>query len=103
MIFTKTTASEAVLHFERYYFKSAFKGCSNAGSKDYFRAYSIIQSAKACTVSDKRARWLLETYGGGRYKCSTVFEMEAVSNGEVFGEQAIALAKSLNESNINIK
>jgi hypothetical protein len=97
MIFTKTTASEAVLHFERYYFKSAFKGCSNAGSKDYFRAYNIIQSAKSCMVSDKRARWLLETYGGGRYKCSTVFEMEAGSNGEVFGGAARNFGEALNE------
>lgn len=77
MVFTKATASEAVLHFERHHFQDVFKGASKAGAKDYFRAYHIIKSAKAGNVSDKRARWLLETYGGGRYKCSTVFEVEA--------------------------
>jgi hypothetical protein len=97
MIFTKATASEAVLHFEQHYFQDAFKGSSNAGTKDYFRAYHIIQSAKAGTVSDKRAKWLLETYGGGRYKCSTVFEVEAGSNGAAFGEAARSLGEALNE------
>ena len=102
MIFTRATASEAVLHFEQHYFQKAFKGSSNAGTKDYFRAYQIIQSAKAGTVSDKRAKWLLETYGGGRYKCSTVFEVEAGSNGAAFGEAARLLGESLNEINDTI-
>ena len=79
MIFERKSASEAVLHFEQNHFHDAFKDNAKNGTKDYFRAYHIIQSAKIGTVSDKRAKWLLETYGGGRYKCSSVFEVEVIN------------------------
>jgi hypothetical protein len=95
MIFIKSTAAEAVLHFSEHHFTETFKGDTKAGSKSYFRAYHIIQAAKAGTVSDKRARWLLETYGRGHYKCSSLFEVEADSNGTAFGEGALSLGDEL--------
>jgi len=101
MIYEKKTAVEAVLHFDKNGFKDAFAG-KTVSNKEYGRAHKIIKSARLGYVSDTRARFLLETYGGGRYKCSTVFEVEADSNGAAFGEAARLLGESLNEINETI-
>ena len=97
MIYEKKSAVEAVLHFEKNGFRDAFAG-KTGGNKEYDRAYKIIKSARLGYVSDTRARFLLETYGGGRYKCSSVFEVEAGSNGAAFGEQARTLGEDLKEN-----
>ena len=101
MIYEKKSAVDAVLHFEKFRFKEAFAG-KTASNKEYDRAYKIIKAARLGYVSDTRARFLLETYGGGRYKCSSVFEVEAGSNGTDFGEAARTFGEALNESNTTI-
>jgi hypothetical protein len=101
MIYEKKSAVEAVLHFEKNGFRDAFAG-KTGGNKEYDRAYKIIKSARLGYVSDTRARFLLETYGGGRYKCSSVFEVEAGSNGAAFDEQARTLGEDLKELNTTI-
>lgn len=97
MLYRKTTAAEAVIDFDEHVFPTMFVGARNKGNKEYHRVFRIIQAAKSGTVSDTRARFLLETYGGGRYKCSSVFEVEAGSNGAAFGEAARNLGEGLNE------
>ncbi len=101
MTYEKKSAVEAVLHFDKNGFKDAFAG-NTAANKEYDRAYKIIKAARLGYVSDTRARFLLETYGGGRYKCSSVFEVEAGSNGAAFGEAAIKFHEDLNESNTKV-
>lgn len=97
MLYKETTAAEAVKDFEKHVFPSMFVGARNKWNKEYHRVFRIIQAAKSGTVSDSRARFLLETYGGGRYKCSSVFEVEAGSNGAAFGEAARTLGEDLNK------
>lgn len=96
MIYEKKSAVEAVLHFDKFGFKEAFAG-KTVANKEYDRAYKIIKAARLGYVSDSRARFLLDTYGGGRYKCSSVFEVEAGSNGAAFGEAARILGEDLNQ------
>lgn len=102
MLYKETTAAEAVKHFEEHVFPSMFVGARNKDNKEYHRVFRIIQAAKSGDVSDTRAKWLLETYGCGRYKCSSVFEVEAGSNGTAFGEAARNFGEELNESNTTI-
>ena len=76
MEYTATTATAAVLHFAEHGFRPAFKGKTGKENPDYFRAVQIIKSAKSeCGVSDERARWLLENYGGEMYRVESRFEV----------------------------
>lgn len=85
MQYTETTAAAAVLHFAENVFPGLFKGERNGLNKDYKRAYSIIRAAKAGTVTDDRAKALLEKYGGGLYRVTVRFEIAATNgNGEQF-------------------
>ena len=75
-----TTATSAVLHFSEHGFRLAFKGKTGKGNPDYFRAVQIIKSARSeGGVSDERARWLLENYGGEVYRVESRFEV-AIQN-----------------------
>ena len=75
MQYTETTASAAFLHFAENVFPGLFKGQRNGLNKDYKRAYSIIRDAKAGTVTDDRAKALLEKHGGGLYRVNVRFEV----------------------------
>ena len=99
MLYRKTTAAEAVIDFDEHVFPTMFVGARNKGNKEYHRVFRIIQAAKSGKVSDTRAKWLLETYGGGRYKCTSVFEVEAGSNSAAFSQADLELGEGLNESN----
>ena len=72
MEYAKMTATEAVLHFWKNSFKEVFAGKKR---REYFRAAAIIRAAKNGWVSNVRAKWLLETYGGESYRVTTAFEV----------------------------
>lgn len=83
MQYTETTAAAAVLHFAEHIFPDLFKGKRKPDGEgnEYKRVYSIIRAAKAGTVSEARAKALLEKYGGEAYRVTVRFEI-AVEDGE---------------------
>lgn len=77
MLYEKMTAAEAVLHFAKNGYKMAVY--EMPGQRERDRVRKIINDAKRDRVSDKRAKALLEKYGGDRYRITTAFEV-AVQN-----------------------
>ena len=75
MQYTEKTAAEAVLHFAKHVFPTLFKKSRGPKDKEYKRVYSIIRSAKSGTVSDSRAKDLLEKHGGDAYRVKVRFEV----------------------------
>jgi len=70
-----------------------------SGQRERDRVRKIIHDAKKGRVSDKRAKALLEKYGGDQYRISSVFEVAITDgNGTAFGEAARTLGEGLNEN-----
>lgn len=92
------TAAQAVLHFAKNGYSMEVYEMSGQRERD--RVRKIIHDAKKERVSDRRAKALLEKYGGDRYRISSVFEVAITEgNGAAFGEAARTLGEDLNESN----
>jgi len=75
MQYTETTAAAAVLHFADNVFPTLFKGDRKPTGNEYKRVYAIIRAARAGTVSEARAKALLEKHGGGMYRVTVRFEV----------------------------
>lgn len=75
MQYAQMTAAEAVLHFADHIFPTLFKGNRNPKDAEYKRVYSIIRAAKAGTVSEERAKSLLQKHGGDMYRVTVLFEV----------------------------
>lgn len=69
-----SNAAEAVNHFAAHVWPGLFPKERTTKNKDYGRAYLIISAARDGCVSQRRAAWLLETYGGGAYQVGNTFE-----------------------------
>ena len=77
MLYEKMTAAQAVLHFAEHGYRMEVYEMSGQRERD--RVRKIIHDAKVGRVSDRRAKALLEKYGGEGYRVSSVFEV-AIKN-----------------------
>lgn len=86
MLYEKMTAAQAVLHFAENRYKVEFSEVwGKWGRRERDRVRKIIHDAKVGRVSDRRAKALLEKYGGEGYRVSSVFEVAVThSNGPTF-------------------
>ena len=85
MLYEKKTAAQAVLHFAENEYKIILPHLYRDGAREYDRVRKIIHDAKLDRVSDRRAKALLEKYGGDRYRVTSVFEVAVPdANGPAF-------------------
>ena len=83
MLYEKMTAAQAVLHFAEHGYRVEVYEMSGQRERD--RVRKVIHDAKKGRVSDRRAKALLEKYGGEGYRFSSVFEVAIThSNGPTF-------------------
>lgn len=75
MLYEKKTAAQAVLHFAENEYKIILPHLYRDGAREYDRVRKIIHDAKLDRVSDRRAKALLEKYGGEGYRVTSVFEV----------------------------
>lgn len=91
-IYKQMTACEAVLHFEANGWKALWPGERNGKNKEYSWGAKIIHDAHDGRMSERRARALLEKFGGEAYRVNSTFEVEVNwTNGQAFAEGARAL------------
>jgi len=74
MKYQTMTAAQAILHFAANEYGAAWVEIRKE-ERERDRVRKIIHDAKRGRVSDKRAKALLEKYGGDCYKISTTFEV----------------------------
>lgn len=87
ILYETKTAAQAVCHFRENGFKALWPKQRKMSNPEYAWALKIIQDARAGRVSEKRAKALLEKYGGEQYRVTTSFEVAvAHSNGPAFKE-----------------
>lgn len=87
MLYEKKTAAQAVLHFAENEYKIILPHLYRDGAREYDRVRKIIHDAKRGRVSDRRAKALLEKYGGEGYRVTSVFEVAVTEpNGPAFAQ-----------------
>ena len=73
---TTTTIYEAIKDFETNIWPGICVSERKENKRAYLRAYRIIwDNTHKGAVTQKRAAWLLETYGRGRYAVETTFKI----------------------------
>lgn len=83
MLYEKKTAAQAVLHFAGNGYNIKRYEMNDRQERD--RVRKIIHDAKLDRVSDRRAKALLEKYGGEGYRVTSVFEVAVPdANGPAF-------------------
>lgn len=89
MLYEKMTAAQAVQHFSKNKYLGILPVLKERGKSEYDRVRKIIHDAKKNRVSDRRAKALLEKYGGEAYRVNTSFEVAITEgNGKAFAELA---------------
>lgn len=85
ILYETKTAAQAVCHFMEHGFKALWPKQRKMSNPEYAWALKIIQDARSGSVSEKRAKALLEKYGGEQYRVTTSFEVAIThSNGPAF-------------------
>lgn len=73
------TARQAVIHFSRNKYLGILSVLKDTDKKEYNRVRKVVHDSVVGRISDKRAKMLLEKYGGDTYRVAVKFEV-AVDN-----------------------
>jgi len=73
------TARQAVIHFSKNKYQGILPVLKDLDIKEYNRVRKVVHDAVVGRISDKRAKMLLEKYGGDTYRVAVKFEV-AVDN-----------------------
>jgi len=75
MQYETMTARQAVIHFSKNKYQGILPVLKDLDKKEYNRVRKVVHDAVIGRISDKRAKMLLEKYGGDTYRVAVNFEV----------------------------